>query len=173
MNCHKSVIAMTYLVVSLGILDFYRRAMKTFFRPQTLLFENNRFEAVSYNARLIQNKCEGDVANAVIVFSHHRDVRVALDDFRNAGLISDRLILMARNAGRYSWHRELTAYNYFDVEEFDCIQADKDFFWQLFQKGKYLLLISGTRYDVDSATRIVARRRGHAEVWHFEELLAN
>lgn len=146
--------------------------MKTFFRPQTLLFENNRFEAVSRNARLIQ-KNDGNLANAVVVFSHHRDVRVALDDFRNAGLISDRLILMARNAGRYSWHRELTAYNYFDVEEFNCSQADRDFFSRLFQRRKYLLLISGTEYDVDSASRIVARRRGHAEVWHFEELLAN
>ena len=147
--------------------------MKTFFKPQTILFGNNRFEAVSYNPRLIQDRRDNDLANAVVVFSHHRDVRVALDDFRNAGLISDRLILMARNAGRYSWHRELTAYNYFDLEEFNCSQADRDFFWRLFQRGKYLLLISGTRYDVDSATRIVARRRGHAEVWHFEQLLAS
>ena len=111
---------MTYLIVNLGILDFSPRAMKTFFRPLTLLFENNRFEAVSHNVRLIQDKDDGDLVNAVIVFSHHRDVRVALDDFRNAGCRSDRLILMARNAGRYSWHRELTPYNYFDLEEFDC-----------------------------------------------------
>ncbi len=147
--------------------------MKTFFKPQTILFGNNRFEAVSYNPRLIQDRRDDDLANAVIVFSHHRDVRVALDDFRDVGFESDRLILMARNAGRYSWHRELTAYNYFDLEEFNCSQADRDFFWRLFQKGKYLLLFSGTRYDVDSATRIVARRRGHAEVWHFEQLLAS
>ena len=173
MNCHKSVIVMTYLVVSLGILDFYCRLMKTFFRPQTLLSEN-RFKAVFSNTGLIQNKHDGNVNSAVIVFSHHRDVKVALDDLRDAGFdYSDRFILMARNAKRYSWHCELTAYNYFDVEEFDCSQADRDFFWRLFQKGKYLLLISGTKYDVDSATRIVARRRGHAEVWHFEELLTN
>ena len=144
--------------------------MKTFLTPQTLLFEN-RSQAVSCNSRLIQ-KNDGNLANAVIVFSHHRDVRVALDDFRDVGFESDRLILMARNAGRYSWHRELTIYDYFDVEEFDCSQADRDFFWRLFQR-KYLLLISGNKYDVDSATRIVARRRGHAEVWHFEELLVN
>ena len=145
--------------------------MKTFLTPQTLLFEN-RSQAVSDNSRLIQ-KNDGNLANAVIVFSHHRDVRVALDDFRNAGQISDRLILMARNAERYSWHRELSVYNYFDVEEFNCSQADRDFFWRLFQKGKYLLLISATEYDVDSATRIVARRRGHAEVWHFEQVLTD
>ena len=145
--------------------------MKTFLTPQTLLFEN-KSPAVSDNSRLIQ-KNDGNLANAVIIFSHHRDVRVALDDFKNAGFSCDRLILMARNAERYSWHRELTAYNYFDVEEFDCSQADRDFFWQLFQKGKYLLLISATEYDVNSATKIVARRRGHAEVWHFEELLTN
>jgi hypothetical protein len=143
--------------------------MKTFLTPQILLFEN-RSQAVSDNSRLIQ-KNDGNLTNAVIVFSHYRDVRVALDDFRDAGMICDRLILMARNAGRYSWHRQLTIYNYFDVEEFNRSQADRDFFWQLFQKGKYLLLISGTEYDVDSATRIVARRRGHAEVWHFEEII--
>ena len=163
---------MTYLIVNLVILNFYHRQMKTFFRSQTLL-SNNRFEAVSHDVRLIQNKHDSNLDNAVVVFSHHRDVRVALDDFRNAGQISDRLLLMARNAGRYSWHRELTTYNYFDVEEFNCSQADRDFFWRLFQRGKYLLLISGTRYDIDSATRIVARRRGHAEVWHFEQLSAN
>ena len=163
---------MTYPVVSLGILDFYPRPMKIFFRPQTLLSERNRFAAVSDNTRLIQNKCNDDLTNAIIVFDHHRDVRVALDDFRNAGFESDRLLLIARNAGRYSWHRELTSYDYFDVEEFDCSQADRDFFWRLFQKGKYLLLVSGTEYDVNSATRIVARRRGHAEVWHFEQLVS-
>lgn len=163
---------MTYLVVSLSILDFYSRLMKTFFRPQTLLLEN-RFETISDNSRLIENKNDADVASAVIVFSHHRDVKVALDDFRDAGKISDRLILMARKAKRYSWHRQLTTYNYFDVEEFHCSQADRDFFWRLFQKGKYLLLISDAKYNIDSASKIVARRRGHAEVWHFVELLAN
>ena len=171
MNCHKSVIVMTYLVVSLGILDFYRRPMKTFFKP---LSSKNKFEAVSHNVRLIQNKHDGDVNSAVVVFSHHRDVKVALDDLKDAGFgYSDRLLLMARNAERYSWHRQLTIYNYFDVEEFDCSHADKDFFWRLFQRGKYLLLISGTRYDINSVTKTVARRRGHAEVWHFEELSAN
>ena len=144
--------------------------MKTFFKPQ--LLSDNRFEAVSNNTLLIQNKHD-DVISAVVVFSHHRDVRVALDDLRDAGFTSDRLILMARNAERYSWHRQLTTCNYFDVEAFDCSQADRDFFWRMFQKGKYLLLISGSRYDVDSVTKIVARRRGHAEVWHFEELLAD
>ena len=170
MNCHKSVIVMTYLTVSLSTLDFYPRLMKTFLKPQ--LLPENRFEKVSDNSGLIQNKHD-DVNSAVVVFSHHRDVRVALDDLKNAGMTSDRFILMARNAERYSWHRELTIDNYFDVEEFDCSQADRDFFWRLFQKGKYLLLISGSKYDVDSVTKIVARRRGHAEVWHFEELLAD
>ena len=139
--------------------------MKTFLTSQTLLFEN-KSAAVSHNSRSTQNRNNANVAHAVIVFSHHRDVRVALDDFRDVGLISDRL-LMARKAERYSWRDRLTAYNYFDVEEFDCSQADRDFFWQLFKKGKYLLLISGNRDDLNFASRIVARRRGHAEVWCF------
>ena len=143
--------------------------MKTFFRPQTSLSENTRFSQIANNTPwLFPSKIDSNLARAVVTFSHHRDVKVALDDLANADFASDRMVLMARNAERYSWQSELTTCNYFDVEKFGLNQSDREFFWRQFQKGKYLLLISGSKYDIDSASKIMAYRRSHAEVWYLQ-----
>jgi hypothetical protein len=105
--------------------------------------------------------------SAVAVFSHHRDLKVALDDLHRAGFSDDWITLTARNTKRCSWCSELITKNYFDAEKFNFSQAAQDFFLKLFQRGKYLVLISGDQHGVDAASKIMSRRQNHAKVWQF------
>lgn len=123
-------------------------------------------ETPNQNLEQPQSKsCHG--TRAVAVFSHHRDLKVALDDLHHAGFSDDWITLIARNTKRCSWCSELITKNYFDAEKFDFSKVAQDFFLKLFQRGKYLVLISGDEDDVDAASKIMSRRQNHAKVWQF------
>lgn len=143
--------------------------MKAFFKTKALLRNAIGLQEISHNHNLlIQNRNIRNSTYAVIVFAHHRDVKVALDDLENAGFSDDGITLIARNAKRYSWGSKLTINNYFNQDKFDFNQVAQEFFLRLFQRGKYLILIAGNQDDVNAASSIMGRRQGHAEVWHFE-----
>lgn len=137
------------------------------FRPSALVAELGKLtKPINQNLALVQNnRCYE--TRAVVVFSHHRDLKVALDELHDAGFSDDWLTLMARDVQRCSWYAELMTKNYFDAEKFDFSQVVQDFFFQLFQRGKYLVLISGNEPDVDAASKIMSRRQNHAKVWQF------
>ena len=145
--------------------------MKAFFKSKALLRNATKLKEISHNhSLLIQNKHDNHATYGIVVFSHHRDVKVALDDLRNAGVSQDGIILIARNARRYSWYPRLMINSYFDPEKFNFNQIAQEFFLRLFQRGKYLVLIAGDKYEVNSVSKIMGRRPGHSEVWHFQAL---
>jgi hypothetical protein len=141
--------------------------MIALFRPKALVAEIAKLKKpINQNFALVQNS-KGKKTRAVVVFSHHRDLKVALDELHDAGFSNHWLTLMTRNAQRCSWCAELMTENYFDAKKFDFSQAAQDFFCQLFRRGKYLVLISGNEQDVDVASKIMSRRQKHAKVWQF------
>lgn len=133
--------------------------IKGFFRPKTLLGKTYKLPA---------NPLNNHLTYAVVVFSHHRDVQVALDDLDNFGLSYDSFVLIAQNAQRYTWSPQLQIDNYFAPEKFDFNQIAQEFFLRLFKRKKYLVLITGNSKQVNAISKIMARRHGHAEAWHFE-----
>jgi hypothetical protein len=122
-------------------------------------------ETSNNNLKQFQSKSE---TLAVAVFSHHRDLKVALDDLHLAGFSDDWITLIARNTKRCCWCSELITKDYFDAEKFNFSKVAQEFFLKLFQRGKYLVLISGNEYDVDAASKIMSRRQNHAQLWQFD-----
>lgn len=104
-------------------------------------------------------------AHLIGVFSHHRDVKVALEELEDAGFPSSLITLIARNCQRYSWLPNIKLDNSFDEIKLGCDRATQNFFQRLFRRGKYLLLVSGNSTDLSSAGSIIGRRR-HSQVWH-------
>ena len=138
-------------------------------KPKALLNDTTKLKAISHHScQLIREKRNSSSIYAVVVFSHHRDVKVALDDLRNTGFSSDYIVLVARNVQRHLWCSRLITNNYFDAEKFDFGKVAQKFFAQLFNRGKYLILISGKQHDVNYAAKVMGRRKDHVEVWCFE-----
>ena len=108
-----------------------------------------------------------DLNLEVGVFSSHRDVKVAIEELLEAGIERDRFTIIARNWRDRDWLEDLTVYDYFDEQLFGTNSNCQHFFQRLFRRGKYLLSIAGDTKDV-SASAIMSRRRGHAEVWIFK-----
>ena len=142
--------------------------MKVFFKPKVLRDNAKSRASSSHSPQLIPPKCHSNSTYAVVAFSHHRDVKVALDDLRHTGFSSDYIVLVARNIQRHSWCSKLITNSYFDAEKFDFGKAAQEFFSQLFSNGKYLVLISGKEHDVNYAAKVMGRRQKRAKVWCFE-----
>lgn len=141
--------------------------MLTLFKPRALFYAPAKLpETTNQNCTLVQNN-SCNQTRAVVVFSHHRDLKVALDELYHAGFSNDWITLITRNTKHCSWCSELIANNYFEAK-FNCGQVAQKFFWRLFQRGKYLVLLSGSDLDVNAASKIMSRRQNHAKVWRFE-----
>ena len=142
--------------------------MIAFFRPQALFTDLAILKETKHKTLLPNNnKANDSHSHAVVVFSHHRDVKVALEELSYAGFSSDCLTLIARHAQRLDCSG-LVIKSCFDPKQFDFNQIAQDFFSRLFKRGKYLVLIDGGKYDVNAASKIASRRQNHAKVWHFE-----
>ena len=143
--------------------------MKTFCKSKVLLGNSIKLRELSGNNSLLTASNNTSNSNyAVVVFNHHRDVKVALDDLENFGLTCDGISLIARKADRYSWHPDLKINDYFESAKFNFNQIAQEFFCRLFQRGKYLVLITGNQDDVSFTSKIMGRRPGHSEVWYFQ-----
>ena len=145
--------------------------MIAFFRPTPLFGATEKLHTTNTNANTNvlsrRNRACDHHSHAVVVFSHHRDVKVALDDLDYAGFSGDCLTVIARHAQRLDYSGLVTK-SCFDAKRFDFNQIAQEFFAKLFKRGKYLMLINGGKYDVDAASKIASRRQNHAKVWHFE-----
>ena len=135
-----------------------------FFQPQALFTIKPKLHQ-SRVVPLVQ--CQNQKHRAVAVFSHHRDVKVALDDLECSGFSHDSLTLIGRQARRCVDYSELVISSSFDDYGFSLSPAIKKFL-RLFKRGKYLLLVNGSEHDVNAASKIISRRRNRAEVWRFE-----
>ncbi|MBE9047006.1 hypothetical protein IQ255_21820 [Pleurocapsales cyanobacterium LEGE 10410] len=132
-----------------------------------LLFD--RFAApVDSNLSSFTQANTSNSAVAVGMFSHHRDAKVAIEELVKAGFSPNWITLVARNLARYSWLTGLNLSDRFDEQifEFDCNNF-QHLFQRLFQQGKYFILVTGTKNEVNSASTIMGRRLNHAKVWHF------
>ena len=147
--------------------------MIAFFKPRALFSGTAKFRDNNISLSTVQNNSQHsnyitNNTNAVVVFSHHRDVKVALDELSDAGLSNDYMTLITRHAQRCLWNSELAIDSCFNTQRFAFNQVAQEFFRRLFQRGKYLVLITGSKQDVNVASKIMSRRRDHAEVWFFE-----
>ena len=138
--------------------------MKTLIRPQALL---SIVRTKASKTNLVPFTDNVDLDLEVGVFSSHRDVKVAIEELLEAGITRDRFTIIARNWRDRDWLEDLTVYDYFDEQLFGTNSNCQHFFQRLFRRGKYLLSIAGDTKDV-SASAIMSRRRGHAEVWIFK-----
>lgn len=121
--------------------------------------------SLSYNpSRKIASS--SNPSQIVGVFSHHRDVKVALEELTEAGYPISLVKLIARNCQRHSWLPEISTYDSFDDDAFASNRAAQNFFQKLFRRGKYLLLVAASGQELNSVSSIVGRRRKHSEVWH-------
>lgn len=130
------------------------------------LLDSHTLSGIFGSRKIISNTSNTSCDRIVGVFSHHRDVKVALEELLEAGFPTSTIELTARNCQRHSWLLEVATNNYFDEETFSCDRAARKFFQRLFQRGKYLMLVTGNERDVTHASSIIGRRRGHSEVWH-------
>lgn len=125
------------------------------------------FKAKEKNrVRNLLSEKQSDLTHEVGVFSHHRDVRVAVEELQEAGFSLSEITLIARR-WRSDWLRNLNIYNSFDEESFGSNEAAQNFFQKLFQRGKYLLLLTGKENEMNAAGAIMGRRQAHAKVWQF------
>jgi|GEM_PF-6086439 len=144
--------------------------MIAFFKPEALFAKKKALKEISHEyLGSVENK--NNKNGAVIVFAHHRDVKVALDELNHAGFSYDNLLLIARKAQRYIDYSGLTTYNWFDPQKFDFDLISQKLFLRLFSKGKYLVLISGSDCDVNAATKIMSCRRDRAKVWRIRHFV--
>ena len=141
--------------------------MEVFFKPRVSLQNTTECQTILNSDRWsTQNEINSDLSRIVGVFSHHRDVKVALEELTEAGFSTNLITLIARNCQRHSWLPKLNTKNCFNDETFSFNRPAREFFQRLFQRGKYLLLITGDEQDLSYASSIIGRRRGHSEVWH-------
>ena len=131
--------------------------MTAFFKPKALLSDTVKSKKIEKNG--------SNSTHVVGVFSHHRDAKVALEELKDAGFPSNWITLFARDFRRYSWSPGLTIHNCFNEETFNFDRISQHFFRRLFQRGKYLVLVTGNGNDVNSAGIIMGRRRNHSKVW--------
>lgn len=120
-------------------------------------------DTVSYSP--LRKTASSDPSQIVGVFSHHRDVKVALEELTEAGYPISLVKLIARNCQQYSWLPEIDTYDSFDDDAFAGNRTAQNFFQKLFKRGKYLLLVAANRQELSSVSSIVGRR-GHSEIWH-------
>ena len=102
----------------------------------------------------------------IAVFNHYRDVKVAVEELQEAGFGLSEITLIARR-WRSDWLRNLTIYNNLEDISFGLDEAGQNFFQKLFQRGKYLLLLTGRENEMNAAGAIMERRQAHAKVWQF------
>lgn len=125
------------------------------------------FKAKGKNGdRELLSKKQSDLTHEVAVFNHYRDVKVAVEDLQEAGFPLSEITLIARR-WRSDWLRNLTIYNSLDETSFSLDEAAQNFFQKLFQRGKYLLLLTGRENEMNAAGVIMGRRQAHVKVWQF------
>jgi len=105
-------------------------------------------------------------AQVIGMFSHHRDVKVALEELHEAGFPDSLITLVTSNRRYKAWFSELNIKNHSDWQLFESNHGVQNFFQRLFNRGKYLLLVKGDEVELNSVGSIMFRRHGHGEIWH-------
>ncbi|MGF1542557.1 MAG: hypothetical protein ACFCU5_19285 [Pleurocapsa sp.] len=133
--------------------------MTAFLTPTTWLFDSVKSEPIA------TINCQS--THVVGVFANHRDAKVALEELQNAGYPDRWITLFARDFQRHSWLPKLNIQDCWNEEIFDFAGNAQGFFRKLFQRRKYLILVTANGSNVNSAGMIMGRRRRYAKVWFF------
>ena len=102
--------------------------MKTLMKPKVSLSDTVGLkELKSGNCLFPTEKLDSDLARVVGVFSHHRDVQVALEELKDAGYPFNWITLIARNCQQYNWLPNLIIDECFNEKAFDLNRISQDF----------------------------------------------
>ena len=107
------------------------------------------------------------VTHEVGVFDDYLDVIEALEELELAGLNLSKINLIAGDGWRCHWLSDLNICDRFNQELFESNRTTQDFFQQLFEQGKYLLLLRGTQNELNFARQIIDRCQVPSEIWYF------
>ncbi|NJM90179.1 MAG: hypothetical protein HC847_26615 [Hydrococcus sp. RU_2_2] len=100
------------------------------------------------------------------VFYHHRDVKVAIAQLKDAGIPMGWIVAIARDYRRYDRSLGIKISDRFDEQLLDIAPGDRMFFYKCFKQGKSLVIVEGEENAIRLAGAIMSRRRGHSEVWY-------
>lgn len=100
------------------------------------------------------------------VFHHHRDVKVAIAQLKEAGIPMGWIVAIARDYRCFDWLSEIKIRDRFDEQLLNVAPGDRNFFYKRFKQGKYLVIVEGDENAIRFAGAIMGRRRGHAVVWY-------
>ncbi|GAB4539381.1 MAG: hypothetical protein Tsb0014_29730 [Pleurocapsa sp.] len=104
---------------------------------------------------------------AVGIFFHHRDVKVVLEELREIGFPLSKISLIARHSKKHNWSSGLQICDRFNAKILELPEALRYLLHHYFNRGKYLVLVSGTNADIQVARNILSRRPKHSEVWQW------
>lgn len=139
--------------------------MKTLVNPKLFLSSIVQPKKTKAEPIFPANINDTNLTHKVEVFSDYPDVVKAIEELELAGLNLGEIKLIAIDGWRCHWLYDLIICDRFDKDLFDSDKATQDFFQQLFEQGKYLLLITGT--ELNFARQIIDRCQVPSEVWYF------
>ena len=139
--------------------------MKTVVNPRSFL--SLAVQPKTKVERIPSNKNDANLTHQVEVFSDYLDVIEALEELELAGLNLGKIKLIASDGWRCHWLCDLIIGDRFNEKLFACDRTTRYFFQQLFEQGKYLLLLTGTEPELNLARQIIARCQVSSEVWYF------
>jgi len=114
-----------------------------------------------------ENKIDANSTHEVGVFSEYLDAINVLEELELAGLNLSRVKLIASDGWRCHWLSDLAICDRFEDKLFDCDRTAHDFFRQLFEQGKYLLVFTGTQPELSFINAIIDPHHGRLGVWYF------
>ena len=141
--------------------------MRTLINPRWFLASIIQPKETTVERVFPADKNDANLTHEVGVFSDYPDVIQALEELELAGLNLSKIKLIANDGWRCHWLGDLNICDRFDEKLFVCDRTIQDFFQQLFEQGKYLLLVTGTESELNFARQIIARCQVCSEVWYF------
>ena len=141
--------------------------MRTLINPRSLLLSIVQPKETQVERVFPANKNDANLTHEVGVFDDYPDLIEALEELELAGLDLSKIKLIAGDGWRCHWLGDLNICDRFDEKLFACDRTIQEFFQQLFEQGKYLLLVTGTENELNFAHQIIDRCQVCSEVWYF------
>ena len=141
--------------------------MKTTINPVSFLLSIVQPKETQIERVFPASKNTHNLTHEVGVFDEYLDVREVLEELELAGLNLSQIKLIAGDGWRCHWLGDLNICDCFDEKLFTCDRAIQDFFQELFEQGKYLLLVTGTENELNFYRQIIERCQVCSQVWFF------
>jgi hypothetical protein len=131
--------------------------------PQKTTFNNKQVKTTITS----EDSHDNYYQKAVGIFFHHRDVKVVLEELKEIGFPLSKISLIARHSKKHNWSSGLQICDRFNAKILELPEALRYLLHHYFNRGKYLVLVSGTNADIQVARNILSRRPKHSEVWQW------